>query len=147
MMPAWTKKSSCAGFRSVKGSASASPFFSPAVDEEIPEVAIPKKEIEQEIDRYRRALDLSRQDVEKLQKISFNEGPPEIVAILGTHLEMMQDPLMTSVIEERIRDKQQKYRIDFPPSRSKNISSALAPCKITIFKRGCAISSMSRAAF
>lgn len=83
------------------------PIFFASTDDEIPAVAIPKKEIEKEIERYRRALDLSRKDVENLQKMSLHEGPPEIVAILGTHLEMMQDPLMTSVIEERIREMQQ----------------------------------------
>ncbi len=83
------------------------PIFFAAADDEIPEISIPNKEIDQEIDRYRRALDLSRRDVENLQKLSLHDGPPEIVSILGTHLEMMQDPLMTSVIEERIRENQQ----------------------------------------
>ncbi len=82
------------------------PVFFASADDHVPEVAIPKKEIDMEIDRYRRALDLSRKDVETLQRLSLNEGPPEIVSILGTHLEMMQDPLLTSVIEERIRDLQ-----------------------------------------
>ncbi|MES2273863.1 MAG: phosphoenolpyruvate--protein phosphotransferase [Chlamydiota bacterium] len=82
------------------------PIFFSSADDDVPEVAIPKKEIDKEIDRYRRALDLSRRDVENLQKMSLYEGPPEIVAILGTHLEMMRDPLITSVIEERIRDMQ-----------------------------------------
>ncbi len=80
------------------------PVFFSSADDQVPEVAIPKKEIEIEIDRYRRALDLSRKDVESLQRLSLNEGPPEIVSILGTHLEIMGDPLLTSVIEERIRD-------------------------------------------
>src|SRR5690606_4511718 len=74
---------------------------------------IPKKEIDLEIDRYRRALELSRQDVEMLQKLSRAEGPPEIVSILGTHLEMMRDPLLTSVIEERIREKQRNTETVF----------------------------------
>lgn len=82
------------------------PIFFASLEDDIPEVAISKKEIDLEIDRYRRALDLSRKDVELLQKLSISEGPPEIVSILGTHLEMMQDPLLTSVIEERIRDLQ-----------------------------------------
>src|SRR5471030_3019693 len=79
------------------------PVFFASAEDQVPEIAIPKKEIEVEIDRYRRALELSRKDVELLQRLSLNEGPPEIVSILGTHLEMMQDPLLTSVIEDRIR--------------------------------------------
>jgi len=82
------------------------PVYFASAEDQVPEIAIPTKEIEIEIDRYRRALDLSRKDVETLQRLSLNEGPPEIVSILGTHLEMMQDPLLTSVIEDRIRDMQ-----------------------------------------
>lgn len=82
------------------------PIFFASLEDDVPEMAIPKKEIDLEIDRYRRALELSRKDVEALQKISLNENLPEIVSILGTHLEMMQDPLLTSVIEERIRSMQ-----------------------------------------
>jgi phosphotransferase system enzyme I (PtsI) len=82
------------------------PVFFASADDHVPEVAIPKNEITIEIDRYRRALDLSRRDVETLQRLSLNDGPPEIVSILGTHLEMMQDPLLTNVIEERIRNMQ-----------------------------------------
>lgn len=77
-----------------------------SADDQIAEISIPIKEIELEIDRYRKALDLSRKDVEALRKISMNDGPPEIVSILGAHLEMMRDPLLTSVIEDRIRDLQ-----------------------------------------
>jgi phosphotransferase system enzyme I (PtsI) len=89
------------------------PIFFSALDEELAESHISKKEIEGEIVRYRTALARSRQDIEKLQKISAQEGTPEIVAILGTHLEMMQDPFLTSVIEEKIRARQQKIETIF----------------------------------
>lgn len=80
------------------------PFFFASIDDQTPEIAIPTTEIDVEIDRYRRALEKSRQDVEVLQKLSIGEGPSEIASILGAHLEMMKDPLLTSVIEARIRD-------------------------------------------
>lgn len=83
------------------------PVFFATAEDQIPEVAIGKGEIDVEICRYRRALDLSRKDVESLQKLSLNDGPQEVVSILGTHLEMMRDPLLTHGIEERIRDMQQ----------------------------------------
>ena len=73
-------------------------------EEETSEIPISKQEVDSEIDRYRRALNLSRRDLEDLQKMSLQENPPEIVAILGTHLEMMHDPMMTSGIEKKIRD-------------------------------------------
>src|SRR3989344_1512517 len=79
------------------------PVFFASLEDYVPEVAIPCQEVDLEIARYRRALEKSRQDVEMLQKVSLSEGPSEIASILGTHLEMMQDPLLTSVIEKRIR--------------------------------------------
>jgi phosphotransferase system enzyme I (PtsI) len=89
-----------------KGIGIGAPVFFANMDEEVIEVAIPNKEIETEIDRYRKALEMSRRDLENLQKLSQKEGPPEITAILGTHLEIMQDPMLTKNIEDKIRDSQ-----------------------------------------
>ncbi len=89
------------------------PIFFSGFEDEVPEVLIPKHEIDEEISRYRKALDLSRKDLESLQKMSLNEGPPEIVAILGTHLEMMQDPMITSGIEDKIRETQHNTEMIF----------------------------------
>ncbi len=63
------------------------------------------KEVDEEIDRYRKALDLSRKDLENLQKNSLHST--EVHAILGTHLEIMKDPMITTGIEKKIRDTQQ----------------------------------------
>ncbi len=82
------------------------PVFFSNTDEDIPEIQIPPKEVEREVERYRLALHQSRLDLERLRKISQREGPPEIVAILGTHLQMMQDPMLTSDIEDKIRQSQ-----------------------------------------
>jgi len=79
------------------------PLFFSSTDDDIPEISISQSGIEAEVQRYRKALALSRQDVERLQQLSLNDGPPEIVNILGAHLEMLQDPMMTTVIEEKIR--------------------------------------------
>lgn len=89
------------------------PVFFSLFEEEVADVSISKKEIDEEIGRYRNALDLSRKDLERLQRTSLRECPPEIAAILGTHLEIMQDPLITTVIEERIRDSKQKTEAIF----------------------------------
>lgn len=96
-----------------KGIGIGSPIFFSALEDEVFEMAIPQKEIENEISRYRNALDLSRQDVENLQRMSLCEGPPEIVAILGTHLEMMRDPLFTIAVEEKIREMRQNTEAVF----------------------------------
>jgi len=96
-----------------KGVGIGCPIFFTAFEEDVSETTISKKEIEEEIVRYRFALARSREDVEKLQKVSIEEGTPEVVAILGTHLEMMRDPLLTSIIEEKIRIRQQKIETIF----------------------------------
>lgn len=82
------------------------PILVASPEDDVPDVPILKKEVEAEIERYRKALAQSRKDVEKLRRLSLQEGPPEVVAILGTHLEIMQDPLITQVIEDKIRASQ-----------------------------------------
>lgn len=57
------------------------PVFFSSADDQVAEVPIHNKDIEDEIERYRRALASSRKDVETLQRLSLNEGPPEIVSI------------------------------------------------------------------
>ena len=89
------------------------PVFFSGVEEETSHRLISQKEVENEIDRYRKALDLSRKDLETLQKSSLHEGPSEIIAILGTHLEIMQDPLITTGIEKKIRETQQNTELIF----------------------------------
>lgn len=89
-----------------KGIGIGAPIFFFNGEDEVPEVPILKKDIDLEVQRYRQALFLSRQDVEGLQKMSLNDSPPEIVAILGTHLEMLQDPIITTVVEDKIRELQ-----------------------------------------
>lgn len=87
------------------------PVFLARAESTFGEAELPKKEIENEISRYRKALDSSRKDVENLKKISQQDGPPEVALILGTHLEIMQDPLITSEIENRIRKNQPTKRV------------------------------------
>lgn len=87
-----------------KGIGIGPPLFFADMEEEILEIVISKKEIDLEINRYRQALEMSRKDVQELQLASKSEGFSEVVSILGTHLEMMKDPLLTSGIEKKIRD-------------------------------------------
>lgn len=84
-----------------KGIGIGCPVFFASFDVPIKEVVISQAEIDMEIERYRRALDFSRKDVEQLQ--NHESDPPEVVSILSAHLEMMADPLLTHVVEEKIR--------------------------------------------
>lgn len=101
------------GLPVAKGIGIGFPVFLSSFDEKVSESCISKKHVEQEILRYREALEKSRRDIENLQKNSIQEGSSEIAAILGTHLEMMHDPFLTSLIEEKIRMRQQKIETVF----------------------------------
>lgn len=80
------------------------PVFLTYADEVIPEFPIDRAEVEQEIARYRHALSSSREDLTKLQSVLSQEGSREIASIIGTHIEMLDDPLMTTHVEGKIRE-------------------------------------------
>src|ERR1700722_8641897 len=86
------------------GIAIGTPFFLALSDDEhTPEFPITVGEIDREIARYRQALFSSREDLEQLQTDLEKQGSFEAVTIIDTHLQMLEDPLMTTHMEERIR--------------------------------------------
>lgn len=86
-----------------RGIAIGKPFFFTLIEDSVPEFTIPRKDIDEEIDRYRAAIERSRDDIKKLQKKLKKEKILEGAAILDAHIQMMQDPLLTQHIEEEIR--------------------------------------------
>jgi phosphotransferase system enzyme I (PtsI) len=80
------------------------PVFLSSESEEVPEFPITTGEVENEIARYRQALSSSRHDLKKLQDDLTEEGSSEIASIIGTHIEMLDDPLMTTHMETKIRE-------------------------------------------
>lgn len=91
------------GYPICPGIAIGPPFFFTVAEENIPEFSGPHDLIDHEIDRYYVALKNSRKDLLSLQKRLQKEGGSEAAAILGSHLEIMHDPLMTIQMEEAIR--------------------------------------------
>ena len=79
-------------------------FLSFADDNDIPDFPISTGEVEGEIARYRQALSSSREDLKKLQSDLSGEGSKEVASIIGTHIEMLDDPLMTTHMETKIRE-------------------------------------------
>ena len=79
-------------------------FLSYAEDSDIPDFPISTGEVEGEIARYRQALSSSREDLKKLQADLSGEGSKEVASIIGTHIEMLDDPLMTTHMETKIRE-------------------------------------------
>ncbi len=66
-------------------------------------IPIAEDQIEKEISRYRHALHLTREDLQKLQCSLASEGLREAISIINTHLQMLEDPILTSEIEKKIR--------------------------------------------
>jgi phosphoenolpyruvate-protein phosphotransferase (PTS system enzyme I) len=99
------------GYPICPGIAIGRPFFFTVAEENIPEFSVPDDQIDHEVDRYYSALKNSRKDLLSLQKRLQKEGGNEAAAILGSHLEIMRDPLMTVEMEEaiRVRGKNTEY--------------------------------------
>ena len=72
-------------------------------NEFIPEFAINSEEVDREIQRYRTALSSSRQDLQQLQEFLSDEGSHEAVTIIDTHIQMLEDPFITTFVEQKIK--------------------------------------------
>ncbi|MBS4167526.1 phosphoenolpyruvate--protein phosphotransferase [Parachlamydia sp. AcF125] len=86
-----------------RGIAIGKPFFFKLIEDILPEFTLSKHEIEQEVLRYSCAVNLCRKDIENLQAKLEKEGIVEGASILEAHLQIIQDPLITTEIEEEIR--------------------------------------------
>jgi phosphoenolpyruvate-protein phosphotransferase len=91
-----------------EGVAIGSPFFLGTLQEDaIPEFPIAVSQVDEEIARYRRALFSSREDLETLQNNLAREGSRVVMTIIDTHIQMLDDPLITTDMEEKIRQRRQ----------------------------------------
>ena len=81
-------------------------FFLEGFQEEVvPEFSISSSEVEKEIGRYRRAIHSSRDDLHDLQRFLAKEGSTEAISIIDTHVQMLEDPFMTTFMEKKIRQR------------------------------------------
>ena len=80
-------------------------FFLPSIpDEAIPEFSIEEEAIDLEIARYRKALESSKEDLLFLKFSLEKEGSLEALGIIAVHIQMLEDPMMTTHVEESIRE-------------------------------------------
>jgi phosphoenolpyruvate-protein phosphotransferase (PTS system enzyme I) len=91
------------GFPVSEGIAIGVPFFLQPVEEEIPEFPITLREVDDEIARYRNALFSSREDLTQLRDNLVTEASDTAATIIDSHISMLDDPLMTIHMEEKIR--------------------------------------------
>lgn len=89
-----------------RGIAIGRPFFLTFEDDIVGEWAIDPLDIDMEIARYRRACARARDEIKALQKKLQKERAFDGVAILDAHLQVMDDSLFTTAVEEKIRAMQ-----------------------------------------
>lgn len=82
-------------------------------EETILEIFIEKEYIELEISKYRMALEHSREDLLFLRFSLEKEGAKEALEIIAAHIQMLEDPLFTSHVEENIRRQQKNAEAVF----------------------------------
>lgn len=95
------------GFPVSEGIAIGVPFFLQPAEKEIPEFPITLKEVDDEIARYRNALFSSREDLTQLRN-DLAMDASDAATILDSHISMLDDPLMTVHMEEKIRQMLRK---------------------------------------
>lgn len=72
-------------------------------ESEVLKFAITADQIDREIERYRKAIALSRADLEHLEFSLHGEGLREAARIIEVHLEMLNDPFLTVEMEGKVR--------------------------------------------
>jgi len=112
----------------------------PCVDP-VPEFSIEKNDADSEIERYRQALGKSRDELLNLQACVACESPDEATSIIDTHIQMLEDPFITTHVEDRIRSRLQnteavfrsvitEYEQQFSKQTMPTFVSALSMCVI-----------------
>ncbi|MCP5506103.1 MAG: phosphoenolpyruvate--protein phosphotransferase [Chlamydiales bacterium] len=103
-------------------------------EEIVPELSIPSTEVEKEIGRYRRAITSSREDLHDLQRFLAKEGSQEAVSIIDTHIQMLDDPFMTTFMEKNIRQRMKNTETVFRSVMS-DYEKEFSKVKDTFFKQ------------
>ena len=79
------------------------PYFLKPIEEDLPDFEISVGEVDAEIARYRMALFSSKEDLTKLRQDLAMEGSDDAVNFIETHIQMLDDPMITTHMEGKIR--------------------------------------------
>jgi len=107
------KEVTLTGISISKGIAIGSPFFLHSQEDPVPSYLLKPDEVEEEIHLYKKALHQSEEEIQSLQLKCTGDGQREVVAILDSHLQILQDPLITTEIEKKIRQKRENSALVF----------------------------------
>lgn len=86
-----------------EGIAIGKPHFLNSLDEDLPDFEISIGDVDAEIARYRKALFSSKEDLTKLRHDLAMEGSDEAVHFIESHIQMLDDPMITTHMEGKIR--------------------------------------------
>jgi len=76
------------------------------IEEKVPEFPININQVDAEVSRYRKALFSSKEDLEHLRRdLEMECGTDEAVRTIETHIQMLDDPLITTDVEGQIRNR------------------------------------------
>jgi len=84
------------------GIAIGTPYFYARDANKVPDFTLSQGKVRAEVTRYRRAVARCRRDVKLVHRQLLEEEALEGAAILDTHIELLQDPLITERVEEAI---------------------------------------------
>lgn len=79
-----------------------------ATDEVVPSSFLSPLEVDVEVLRYQCAIVSACQEIKELQKHLHDERVFDAVSMLDVHLQIMQDPLLTSCVEAGVRNSKRK---------------------------------------
>jgi len=86
-----------------EGIAIGPPHFLKPLEEDLPDFEITVGEVDAEIARYRQAVFSSKEDLTKLRQDLAMEGSDDAVNFIETHIQMLDDPMITTHMEGKIR--------------------------------------------
>lgn len=120
------------------------PFFLEKNDDIIPEVTISMDRVPFELRRYQQAITNAHGDIRALQQRLQQENLLDGAAILDAHLQIIQDPLLTTDIEEQIRKKRKNAEHIFQEAIAKYQAKFNAIASPFFRERLCEIQDISR---
>ena len=85
-----------------KGIAIGRPYVLDTLDIQIPEISLEQNQVAEEIERYRGAVIATREDLTQLKTTLEVEGIKDGVVVLEAHVQLTEDPLLNSEIEQEI---------------------------------------------
>ncbi len=88
-------------------------FFYSSGEEQTPEFVIDAEQIETEIHRYRRAILASKEDLFFLKSSLEKEAAFDAIDIIEAHIQMLDDPLLTTHVEDSVRNTRKNIECVF----------------------------------